>query len=110
MHRRTLTLRRFGPLSFGLGYFEDGVWVDHSAPNAVEQHELPDGSELRPREEPMHVVHQWFTCCIDRVADVPATTQPHFTVVGAGLAEEALAISRQATWETPRAQTRASQR
>ena len=32
MHRRNLILRRFGELSFGLGYFEDGVWVDHASP------------------------------------------------------------------------------
>ena len=31
MHRRNLILRRFGALSFGLGYFEDGAWVDHTA-------------------------------------------------------------------------------
>ena len=30
MHRRTLVMRRFGELSFGLGYVEDGVWVDHA--------------------------------------------------------------------------------
>ncbi len=30
MHRRTLIMRRFGEMSFGLGYVEDGVWVDHA--------------------------------------------------------------------------------
>jgi hypothetical protein len=29
MDRRKLIVRRFGVLSFGLGYFENGVWVDH---------------------------------------------------------------------------------
>ena len=31
MHRRNLILRRFGALSFGLGYFDAGTWVDHTA-------------------------------------------------------------------------------
>ena len=26
---RRMILRRFGALSFGLGYFEDGTWIDH---------------------------------------------------------------------------------
>ena len=30
MHRPTLILRRFGVVSFGLGFFEDGAWVDHT--------------------------------------------------------------------------------
>ena len=36
MDRRKLIVRRFGVLSFGLGYFENGVWVDHLvAPDAA---------------------------------------------------------------------------
>ena len=31
MHRRNLILRRFGAMSFGLGYFEAGAWVDHTS-------------------------------------------------------------------------------
>jgi hypothetical protein len=31
MHRRNLILRRFGAMSFGLGYFEAGTWVDHTS-------------------------------------------------------------------------------
>jgi hypothetical protein len=30
MHRPTLILRRFGAVSFALGYLEDGAWVDHT--------------------------------------------------------------------------------
>ena len=30
MHRRILVLRRFGPVDFGLGYFEDDAWIDHT--------------------------------------------------------------------------------
>ena len=30
MHRRNLIIRRFGTLDFGIGYYEDGAWVDHA--------------------------------------------------------------------------------
>ncbi len=37
MDRQKLIVRRFGVLSFGLGYFEDGVWVDHlTTPDATD--------------------------------------------------------------------------
>ena len=57
MHRRTLTLRRFGPLSFGLGYFEDGTWVDHSAGDlAIVDATGREGAAI-------HAIHAWFGCC-----------------------------------------------
>ena len=60
MHRPTLTLRRFGPMSFGLGYFEEGVWVDHS--NA-------DGTHgAAPADEALDAVHRWYGCCADPTA------------------------------------------
>jgi hypothetical protein len=62
MDRQNLILRRFGVLSFGLGYFADGVWVDHA--------ELADrgagldisgaGSDV-DRDE----VHAWLGCCAE---------------------------------------------
>ena len=60
MHRRNLILRRFGALTFGLGYFEEGEWVDHTA--------LPD----RGRDLPIAgarasmdaaTVHALLGCC-----------------------------------------------
>ena len=57
MHRRTLTLRRFGPLSFGLGFFEDGAWVDHAAGDLA----MVDTTD-REREA-IEAVHAWFGCC-----------------------------------------------
>ncbi len=51
MHRRTLIIRRFGILDFGIGYYEDGTWVDHA-----------DGAApLGP--PPLNEVHEWLGCC-----------------------------------------------
>ena len=57
MHRRTLTLRRFGPLSFGLGYFEDGTWIDHAAGDRA----IVDATGREA--EAIDAIHAWFGCC-----------------------------------------------
>ena len=57
MHRRNLTLRRFGPLSFGLGYFDDGVWVDHSAGDLAIVHATEQEGLA------IDAIHAWFGCC-----------------------------------------------
>ena len=109
MHRRTLMLRRFGPMSFGLGYFEEGVWVDHSTANGVDL--LSDQGERRPREEPMDAVHQWFTCCGEQVTDGAAsTTHPRIAVVSEGPTGEASVLGGPVAWEAPATRVRASQR
>jgi hypothetical protein len=61
MDRRTLILRRFGELSFGLGYVEDGVWVDHAAAIARGEDLLTDASEADLAA--LDAIHAWFTCC-----------------------------------------------
>ena len=60
MDRRNLILRRFGALSFGLGYFVNGVWVDHA--------ELADrGAGLDISGAASDVdrdeIHAWLGCC-----------------------------------------------
>jgi hypothetical protein len=89
-------------MSFGLGYWEDGVWVDHSIPSASGPHEPVDGSAIPAREEAMDAVHQWFTCCTDTVGDMPETTHPNIAIVVPEIPSGA--------WEAPRARSRASQR
>lgn len=69
MHRRNLILRRFGALTFGLGYFEDGEWVDHT--------ELGDrgaGLEIPGAlaETDRAAIHAWLGCCPE-LADPMAT-------------------------------------
>jgi hypothetical protein len=57
MHRRKLIVRRFGVLSFGLGYFEDGAWVDHlAAPHGTTD---PDAADIA-------AIHAWLDCCGER--------------------------------------------
>ena len=61
MDRRSLIIRRFGELSFGLGFVEDGVWEDHSAAVARGEDLLVDAS---PAERAaLDAFHAWFTCC-----------------------------------------------
>ena len=58
MYRRNLILRRFGSLDFGLGYFEDGVWVDHTT--------LGDGgASLGIDDGALAQVHELLDCCAD---------------------------------------------
>ena len=59
MYRRNPVLRRFGALSFGLGYFQDRAWVDHR-----------EGDGLLADADPeIQAVHAWLGCC-PRGADV----------------------------------------
>ena len=57
MDRRKLIVRRFGVLSFGLGYFNDGIWVDHLV--------ATEGTD----DEGVAEIHAWLACCGDRAAD-----------------------------------------
>jgi len=60
MHRRILVLRRFGPVDFGLGYFEGDAWIDHTT--------LADGgASLGIADGSFAAVHDLLACC--RVTD-----------------------------------------
>ena len=60
MHRRNLVLRRFGAVDFGLGYFEDGAWIDHTT--------LADGGAcLAIDDGEFAAIHDLLECC--RIAD-----------------------------------------
>ena len=73
MHRRIPVVRRFGAMSFGLGWFEDGVWVDHATAEESVRGAHQDGAEWE-------AIHAWFSCCgvdadgMDQVADQGAAT------------------------------------
>ncbi|HEX7173300.1 MAG TPA: hypothetical protein VF365_11935 [Candidatus Limnocylindria bacterium] len=63
MHRRSLVLRRFGPVDFGLGYFEDDAWIDHTT--------LADGgASLGIADGAFAAIHDLLECC--RMTDVAA--------------------------------------
>jgi hypothetical protein len=65
MHRRTLIMRRFGELSFGLGYVEDGVWVDHAVAVARGEDLLANASEAD--RAALDAIHSWFACCDEAI-------------------------------------------
>ncbi len=61
MQRRNLLIRRFGPMSFALGYYEDGAWVDHSTAAG-------GPSEVALEDQPLwDAVHAFFDCCGARI-------------------------------------------
>ena len=72
MNRPNLILRRHGPMTFGLGYFQDGVWVDHLAADRAGLSESADGRAAQGDATPLDVVHDWFSCCSDPIGrDLP---------------------------------------
>ena len=84
MHRRSLILRRFGELSIGLGFVEDGVWVDHAVAVARGE-DLLAGASPADRAA-LDAIHAWFTCCdADAVSDDDAP-EGHTLVALAGSA------------------------
>ena len=66
MDRPRLILRRFGALSFGLGYFDDGVWIDHTA--------VADPASNDADRALLDVVHTWVACCAEPPTDGRART------------------------------------
>jgi hypothetical protein len=54
-------------LTFGLGYFEDGVWVDHLTADHRSVRERADEASARRDADPIDVVHQWLSCCAEPV-------------------------------------------
>jgi hypothetical protein len=67
MHRRSLIVRRFGVASFGLGYLEDGVWVDHALAVARGEDLLVDASPAD--RAALDAIHTWFSCCDGAITD-----------------------------------------
>lgn len=67
MHRRTFVLRRFGDLSFGLGYFEGDAWVDHASPGARDAMAGTSDAE----QAALDAIHAWFDCCREPAAAIP---------------------------------------
>jgi hypothetical protein len=62
-----LILRRFGELSFGLGYVENGVWVDHATAIARGEDLLTNASEAD--RSALDAIHDWFACCDGAISD-----------------------------------------
>jgi hypothetical protein len=73
MHRRRLVIRRFGAMSFALGYDEDGAWVDHA--EGVDGRSAIASMDLALWD----AAHTFFDCCGARIT-------PLHVVEGAGTA------------------------
>ncbi|HJP71452.1 MAG TPA: hypothetical protein VJ975_07015 [Candidatus Limnocylindria bacterium] len=81
MYRRNLILRRFGALSFGIGYFENGAWVDHAPGDGLVADADPD----------IQAAHAWLGCCSND-ADGVATIW-----IGSELPERIAVLARSAS-------------
>jgi hypothetical protein len=66
MHRPNLIIRRLGAKTFGLGYFQDGVWIDHLA---ADDAAAPQSAGRAAADDvtAIDVIHQLFSCCADPV-------------------------------------------
>lgn len=91
MHRPNLILRRHGALTFGLGYFQDGVWVDHLVADDPRAQLPADGRDRAADATTMDVVHEWFSCCADRVEREDPVTEPAGAVPAVGVILQAVA-------------------
>ena len=52
-------------MTFGLGYFEDGVWIDHLAADDRGVRVRADEAVGQHGSSPIDVVHQLLSCCAD---------------------------------------------
>ena len=80
-------------MTFELGYFQDGVWVDH---RAVEQAGAGDrvDHDLRGHDaDPIDTIHQWFSCCAD--TDEPEALDQAGAVPAVGIALQTVAAAAQ---------------
>ncbi|HYI66813.1 MAG TPA: hypothetical protein VEW95_07825 [Candidatus Limnocylindrales bacterium] len=91
MHRPKLILRRHGAMTFGLGYFEDGVWVDHLVADDPGVREAVEAQDPEGDAALMDVVHESFSCCADRVALEIPVAEPAGAVPTFGLNLQAVA-------------------
>jgi hypothetical protein len=80
-------------MTFGLGYFQDGVWIDHLAAGdaAIQEatgHAADDVSAI-------DAIHQLFSCCIDPVDGEPSLVGRDDAVQPAGMIFQAVAGAAQ---------------
>ena len=82
-------------MTFGLGYFEDGVWVDHRAADSSGVLD-PVHEDLREHDaDPIHAIHQWLSCCVDTEEPEIAPDHPDGSVPAVGIVLRAVAGTAQ---------------
>ncbi len=95
MNRPNLILRRHGAMTFELGYFQDGVWVDHRAADRTVVRDPGAESLLERDADPIDVIHQWFSCCAETVEPEIAVADPDGAVPAVGIALQPVAAAAQ---------------
>jgi hypothetical protein len=73
MTRPALVVRRFGDVSFGLGFFENGAWIDHT--ELVGDRLVADDLAADERLA-FDAFHTWFGCCRTAGEPVPMVMPP----------------------------------
>jgi hypothetical protein len=95
MNRPNLILRRHGPLTFELGYFQNGVWVDHRVADPAGARNASDEDLPERDDDPIDTIHKWFSCCADSVEPESAMAEPDGAVPGMGVALQTVAAAAQ---------------
>ena len=94
MHRPNLILRRHGAMTFGLGYFQDGVWIDHLAANGAATQESA-GRVAADDVTALDAIHHLFSCCFDPVDGLLPLVDRDDVVPTAGMNLQAVAGTAQ---------------
>jgi hypothetical protein len=94
MHRPNLIVRRHGAMTFGLGYFQDGVWIDHLAAGDAATQEAA-GHAAADDVTSIDAIHQLFSCCVDAVDGELSLMDRDDSVQPAGMILQAVAGAAQ---------------
>ena len=80
-------------MTFGLGYFQDGVWVDHLAADHAGIQAAADGGDAEGDATAIDVVHEWFSCCPDPVERELPVAEPAGAVPALGVTLPPVAVT-----------------
>ena len=82
-------------MTFELGYFQDGVWVDHRAADRADARD-PVDEDLRGHDaDPIDTIHQWFSCCAGTDEPEIAIVDPAGAVPAVGIGLQTVAATAQ---------------
>ena len=82
-------------MTFELGYFHDGVWVDHPAADRADARD-PADEDLRGHDaDPIDTIHQWFSCFADTDEPEIAIVDPACAVPAVGIGLQTVAATSQ---------------
>jgi hypothetical protein len=82
-------------MTFELGYFQDGVWVDHRAADPAGVRDPFDEQLSEHDPDPIATIHQWFSCCADTVEPEIVVANPDDAVPAVGIVLQTVAATAQ---------------